>query len=61
MNRKCYFDKDFKLKLVDILNIKVKINNGNYYLSNAISLYLNSIIKALESNDIEQILKVEVL
>lgn len=61
VNKDCYFDKDFKLKLIDILNIKVKINNGNYYLSNAISLYLNSIIKALEANDIEQILKVEVL
>lgn len=61
LNKEKYFDKDFKLKLIDILNTKLKINNGNYYLSNAISLYINSIIKALESSDIDQILKVEVL
>lgn len=61
LNKENYFDKEFKLKLIDILNYKVKINNGNYYLSNAISLYINSIAKALELNDIDQLLKVEVL
>ena len=60
-NKDNYFDKDFKLKLIDVLNTKVNINNGNYYLPNAISLYLSSITKALEANDIDQILKVEVL
>lgn len=60
-NKDSYFDKDFKLKLVDILNTKVKINKGNYYLTNAISLYLNSITKALESKDTNKIFKVEVL
>lgn len=61
LNKENYFDKEFKLKLIDILNYKVKINNANYYLSNAISLYINSIAKALELNDIDQLLKVEVL
>ncbi|MBN9647582.1 type II CRISPR-associated endonuclease Cas1 [Terrisporobacter glycolicus] len=60
-NKDNYFDKDFKLKLIDVLNTKVNINNGNYYLPNAISLYLSSITKALEANDVDQILKVEVL
>lgn len=60
-NKDKYFDKDFKLKLIDVLNTKVNINNGNYYLPNAISLYLNSIIKALEANNVDQVLKVEVL
>ncbi|WP_434799172.1 type II CRISPR-associated endonuclease Cas1 [Terrisporobacter vanillatitrophus] len=60
-NKDNYFDKDFKLKLIDVLNTKVSINNGNYYLPNAISLYLGSITKALEANDIDQVLKVEVL
>lgn len=60
-NKDNYFDKDFKLKLINVLNTKVNINNGNYYLPNAISLYLSSITKALEANDIDEILKVEVL
>lgn len=60
-NKDMYFDKEYKLKLIDILNYKVNINDGDYYLPNAISLYLNSIVKALEFNNIEHILKVEVL
>lgn len=55
------FDKEYKLKLIDMLNLKVKINDGNYYLTNAISLYTNAIFKALEKEDISQILNMEVL
>ncbi|GAA0712784.1 type II CRISPR-associated endonuclease Cas1 [Paraclostridium ghonii] len=60
-NKDKQFDKEYKLKLIDILNRKVKINNGNYYLTNAISMYVKGIFKALENEDITQVLSMEVL
>lgn len=41
-----------RLKLVDVLNHKVKIKNSNQYVSNAISIYVKSVIKAIEKKDI---------
>lgn len=60
-NKDKQFDKEYKLKLIDILNGKVKINNGNYYLTNAIGIYVKGIFKALENEDITQVLSMEVL
>lgn len=44
-----------KVKLVNVLNKKVLINNQEYFLSNAISVYVRSVIKAIETGEIENI------
>lgn len=59
INKECIFDKEYKLKLINLLNTKIFINNKSHYLTNAISIYVKSILKAIESNDIKYILKVE--
>ena len=46
------FDGSMRLKLVDVLNHKVRIKNSNQYVSNAISIYVKSVIKAIEKKDI---------
>lgn len=61
INKDFNFDKEFKYKLINILNEKVMIGDGEYYLSNAISLYVNSIFKALDSGNIKEILDVIVI
>lgn len=47
-NRNFTFDRDFKYKLINILNEKVLVNESEYYLTNAIPLYLNNVLKAIE-------------
>ncbi|MGL4990435.1 MAG: type II CRISPR-associated endonuclease Cas1 [Sarcina sp.] len=58
-NKKEYFDNNYKTKLIDCLNKKVKIEGKEYYVSNAINLYVNSIFKCLEKNSLEYLVKVE--
>ena len=41
------YKKDFL-----VLNHKVRIKNSNQYVSNAISIYVKSVIKAIEKKDI---------
>lgn len=45
-------DIDFKSKMANILNGKVKIGNKNMYLDNAIDVYVRSVIGALNRNDV---------
>ena len=54
-NRSKAFNIDYKLKLVGILNEKVGLNMKEYYLTNAIQIYLKSIFDALEKNDINEL------
>lgn len=49
------FDGTMKLKLIDVLNHRVHISNSNQYVSNAISLYVKSVIKALKDKDVDEI------
>lgn len=49
------FDNTFKLDLLDILNKKVLIDDKEQYLSNAISIYVRSVFKALTTEDIKEI------
>ncbi len=46
------FDATMKIKLVDILNSKVMISGKCRYLTQAISIYVNSIFKAIYNQDI---------
>lgn len=60
-NRDFNFDREFKYKLINILNEKVFIDGSEYYLSNGISLYLKSVFNAIEDKKIESIIDVEVI
>lgn len=60
-NRYFEFDKDFKYKLINVLNEKVLIEDSEYYLANAISLYLTSIFKAIDKNAVDLIVAVDVI
>lgn len=60
-NRNFTFDKDFKYKLIDVLNEKVFIDGSEYYLSNAIPIYLNSVFKAMEDKKSQSIIDVNIV
>lgn len=59
-NKEFPFDKDFKYKLINVLNEKVIIDGGEYYVSNAIPLYVNSVFKALESGRAKDIADIRI-
>lgn len=61
LNKEFPFDKDYKYKLINILNEKVVIEDSKYYASNAISLYVGSIFKALETGKLSEIIKVSIV
>ena len=44
-----------KLKLVDVLNHKVHIKSKDQYVSNAIAIYVKSVFKAIEKQNVELI------
>ena len=46
------FNSTMKLKLVDVLNHKVHIKSRDQYVSNAIGIYLKSVFKAIEKEDV---------
>lgn len=46
-----YLSYDKRLVLIDFLNQKIKIKNKKMYLNQAIDLYINSFIKAMEKAD----------
>ncbi|MBW6409668.1 type II CRISPR-associated endonuclease Cas1 [Clostridium weizhouense] len=60
-NRNFNFDREFKYKLINVLNEKICIDKSEYYLSNGISLYLKSVFKAIEDKKIESIIDIEVI
>ena len=49
------FEKEEKMKMLDILNSKVRIDGKEQYVNNAIRIYVNSIFEALEEKDISKI------
>ena len=48
-------DHNEKMKIVDILNQKITINEQNHYIINAIHIYTMSVLEALEENDVSKI------
>ncbi|MCF8021035.1 MAG: type II CRISPR-associated endonuclease Cas1 [Vallitaleaceae bacterium] len=54
------FDSAYKMKMVDVLNHEVMIDGRKHYVSNAISLFSESVLNALESNDIERMKFVDI-
>lgn len=53
------FNGNTKLKLLQLLNKKVVINDSSQYLPNAISIYVKSVIEALKNKDMNLIKFVE--
>lgn len=49
------FTASSKIRLVDVLNKKVRIRDSDQYVSNAISIYVKSVIDALEKKDVSLI------
>lgn len=58
-SREQVFDKAFKYKLINILNLKIKIDGKEQFVSNAIPIYVKSVIDAIEKNDPGLVLKYE--
>lgn len=58
-NREFAFDKDYKYKLIDVFNRKVEINGKEQYLSNAVTIFMNSVFNFLENDDESKILNYE--
>lgn len=51
------FDINYRMRLVDLLNKKVKIDGKKQYLSNAIKIYTRSVLVALEKNKFDKLLQ----
>lgn len=47
------FEREEKRAILNLFNEKVKINKKNYFLVNAIEIYLDGIFKFLESGDVK--------
>lgn len=50
------FEKKEKLQVVDLLNSKVKLDNTEQYLNNAIGIYARSVFNALANPDMMKVL-----
>lgn len=49
------FAKEEKLSVVDLLNMRVRINGAEQYLNNAIGVYVRSVFTAIEEKDVSKI------
>lgn len=49
-NRELVFEKEFKLKLLNVLNKNVDIENRNQFVTNAISIFTNSVLNFMDKN-----------
>jgi len=54
-----YFDSNYKLKLVEILNQPVRLGGRENILMNAIQIYIESVVKAIETKELNQLLLYE--
>ncbi len=49
------FDDEYKMKLINLLNLEVRIKGRKHFMSNAIGLYVESVFKALNSENVNEI------
>lgn len=54
-NQPFVFDEEIRFGLVDLLNKKVLFDEGQYYLSSAIGLYVKSVFAAIQTCECERI------
>lgn len=50
------FEKEEKIKVLDLLNIKVGINNSEQYLNNAIGIYVRGVSTAMQDGAVNKIM-----
>lgn len=50
------FAKDEKLAVVNLLNMRVKVNNAEQFLNNAIGIYVRSVFTAIEERDVSKVM-----
>lgn len=49
------FDRDFKHELINLLNLQVKYDGKQYYLTNAIQIYVKKVFQAIEHQSLEEL------
>ena len=49
------FDRNAKRELIDVFNKKVLIKNKKQYLANSAEIYVDSLIKFMETEDFEKL------
>lgn len=60
-NKESELDREYKHRLINSLNEKVLMSGKEYYVSNAIELYVKSIVKALDARDTSKVLDVQLI
>ena len=45
------FNKDYKYKLINVLNSKIKMEGKSYYFTNAIQIYVKGLLNALDEDE----------
>ena len=58
-NREFAFEKTFKLKLIDVSNVLVRIDGREQYVSNAIPIFITRIFNYIENEEESKILNYE--
>ena len=58
-NQDRILNRDYKIELIDILNKKVKIDGKSQYVSNAIPIYIKSVVDSLDDANKIEILNYE--
>lgn len=54
-NRDKIFNQEYKYALIDLLNLKVLMDNREQYLTNAIKIYVNYLFKAIEKKSLKEL------
>ncbi|MFR8120007.1 MAG: type II CRISPR-associated endonuclease Cas1 [Lachnospira sp.] len=54
-NRERMFNQEYKYDLINLLNLKVELNDKELYLSNAIKLYTSRVFKAIEKKSAKEL------
>ena len=59
-NKDKYFDANYKVTLVNILNQKIKFDGKEQYVNNAVTLYVKNVFDALEKDDITLLKNIDI-
>lgn len=54
-----YLTYEHRITLIDFLNQQIKVKDKRLYLNQAIGLYVNSFIQAMENNDFHQLITIQ--
>ncbi|MGL4953372.1 MAG: type II CRISPR-associated endonuclease Cas1, partial [Culicoidibacterales bacterium] len=61
-NRKNELNQEYKYKLVNVLNQKIKINQKEYYVNNGgVTMYLKSVFEYLNDDTAQNIIEIELM